>query len=99
VLQDVHWSSGSFGTFVGYTLGNVIGAQLWALIERDLPNLDEQFAAGEFLTLREWLRENVHKTGRTFGTKTLLKGLGIERLDPEPLRASIAAKATELYGA
>ena len=99
VLQDVHWSTGSFGTFVGYTLGNVIGAQLWQLIRRDLPDLNRQFSNGEFLPLREWLRENVHKTGRTYGTKTLLKRLGIDRLDPEPLRASIAAKADELYGA
>jgi carboxypeptidase Taq len=69
------------------------------LIRRDLPDLNRQFSNGEFLPLREWLRENVHKTGRTYGTKTLLKRLGIDRLDPEPLRASIAAKADELYGA
>lgn len=99
VLQDVHWSTGAFGTFVGYTLGNVIGAQLWQLIQRDLPDLDHQFSNGEFLPLREWLRENVHKTGRTYGSKELLKRLGIDQLDPEPLRASIAAKANELYGA
>ncbi|CAN5334878.1 carboxypeptidase M32 [soil metagenome] len=98
VLQDVHWSSGAFGTFVGYTLGNVIGAQLWPLINADLPNLDDQFAAGEFLPLREWLREKIHKHGQTYGTKETLARIGIEALDPEPLRASIAAKAHEIYG-
>ena len=98
VLQDVHWSGGSFGTFVGYTLGNVIGAQLWPLINADLPDLDTQFAVGEFLPLREWLREKIHKHGRTYGTKETLRRVGIEALDPEPLRASIAAKAQEIYG-
>jgi len=39
VLQDVHWSVGSMGPFVGYSLGNVIGAQLWSMIQRDLPGL------------------------------------------------------------
>jgi Zn-dependent M32 family carboxypeptidase len=49
--------------------------------------------------LREWLRTNIHSHGRTYGTKETLAKLGIERLDPEPLRASIAAKAESLYGA
>ncbi|MEM9644031.1 MAG: carboxypeptidase M32, partial [Planctomycetota bacterium] len=30
VLQDVHWSAGLFGYFPTYTLGNLIGAQLFA---------------------------------------------------------------------
>jgi carboxypeptidase Taq len=98
VLQDVHWSGGAFGGFVGYTLGNVIGAQLWPLINADLPDLDAQFAAGEFLPLREWLREKIHKHGRTYGTRETMRRIGIERIDPEPLRASIAAKAQEIYG-
>ncbi len=98
LLQDVHWSGG-FGSFVGYSLGNIIGAQLWELIERDLPELDRQFSAGEFGPLREWLRTNIHSRGSIYGTKETLARLGIDGLDPEPLRASIAAKAESLYGA
>jgi carboxypeptidase Taq len=99
LLQDVHWSHGGFGSFVGYSLGNIIGAQLWQQIERDLPDLDSQFAAGDFSPLREWLRDNIHRHGRTYGTKETLARIGIDGLDPEPLRASIAAKAESLYGA
>ena len=29
VLQDVHWSGGSFGYFATYTLGNVVAAMIW----------------------------------------------------------------------
>ena len=42
VLQDVHWSTGMFGYFPTYTLGNLIAAQLWERINEDLPDLDEQ---------------------------------------------------------
>ena len=98
VLQDVHWSVGAMGTFVGYSLGNVIGAQLWSLIQRDLPGLDAGFAAGDFAPLRGWLRDNIHAHGRCLGTKATLARLGIEALDAEPLQASIAARAHELYG-
>ena len=34
VLQDVHWSSGAFGYFPTYSLGNVIAAQVWDLAAR-----------------------------------------------------------------
>src|SRR6185312_13449288 len=35
VLQDVHWSSGSFGYFPTYTLGNLYSAILWERIAAD----------------------------------------------------------------
>ena len=98
VLQDVHWSSGAVGTFVSYTLGNVIAAQLWQKIAGDLPAIEDQIANGEFGPLREWLRVNIHANGRTWTTRETLAKIGIDRLDPEPLRASIAKKALELYG-
>jgi carboxypeptidase Taq len=98
VLQDVHWSAGAMGTFVSYTLGNVIAAQLWTKIETSLPTINDQIANGEFGPLREWLREHIHAHGQTWTTRETLTRIGIDALDPEPLRASIAAKALELYG-
>src|SRR5207302_575427 len=56
VLQDMHWSGGSFGYFPTYALGNVISGQLWERIRGDLPGLDDQTRAGEFGDLRDWLR-------------------------------------------
>src|SRR5450759_869676 len=40
VLQDIHWSYVGFGVFPGYTLGNLIGAQLMEKIRADIPDLD-----------------------------------------------------------
>ena len=57
VLQDVHWSDGLFGYFPTYALGNLIAGQLWEKVQRDIPDLDAQLAAGEFGGLRDWLRE------------------------------------------
>jgi carboxypeptidase Taq len=48
------------GTFVGYTLDNLIGVQPMEHPRRDLPDL----AAGEFATLVGWLREHGHRHGR-----------------------------------
>ena len=66
VLQDVHWSDSNFGYFPTYALGNVISVQLWERATSDLGDLDREFERGEFGSLREWLREHVHRWGRTF---------------------------------
>src|SRR5262249_24803205 len=55
-LQDGHWSSGQLGYFPTYTLGNVFSAQLFAAASRELGELDEAFAHGNFAELLGWLR-------------------------------------------
>jgi carboxypeptidase Taq len=63
-LQDMHWSFPVLGTFVGYTLGNLIGAQLMERARADLPDLEGQMRAGRFQPLLSWLRETVYCHGR-----------------------------------
>ena len=36
VLQDIHWSGGSWGYFPTYSLGNIIGGMIWYNIRKDL---------------------------------------------------------------
>jgi carboxypeptidase Taq len=92
VLQDVHWAEGLFGYFPTYALGTVLSGQLWARINSELPDVDEQFARGEFGPLTDWLSEHVHRLGRR-----LLPGELVERvtggpLDPEPYLDYVRAK-------
>ena len=47
VLQDIHWSDGSFGYFPTYSLGNMIAGAAVAGA-RGMPDLDEQIERGEF---------------------------------------------------
>ncbi|MBA2247428.1 MAG: carboxypeptidase M32 [Chloroflexia bacterium] len=100
VLQDVHWGSGSFGYFPTYALGNVVAAQLWERIGRDLPDLDGDVAKGEFGPLRDWLGENIHRHGRKFSPNELLERVvGVDQFDPQPLIRYLTAKVEGLYGA
>jgi carboxypeptidase Taq len=84
VLQDVHWSDSNFGYFPSYAIGNVISVQLWERATRELGDLDWEFERGEFGSLREWLREHVHRWGRAFEPPELLERVVGGRLDPEP---------------
>ena len=74
VLQDIHWSAGLIGYFPTYTLGNVYAAQMMSAIERDLPGLPVDMAAGRFGSLLGWLRERVHHHGRLIDPDRLVAG-------------------------
>jgi carboxypeptidase Taq len=96
VLQDVHWSDSNFGYFPTYALGNVIGIQLWERAEEELGDLDPEFERGEFGSLREWLREHVHRWGRTFEPAELLERVVGGPLDAEPYIAYLRGKVEAL---
>ncbi|MBU1692428.1 MAG: carboxypeptidase M32, partial [Verrucomicrobia bacterium] len=73
VLQDVHWSMYDFGCFTTYALGNLYAGQIYQAMRRDLPDLDEQIARGEFLPLREWLRNKIHRHGMRYQAAELIE--------------------------
>jgi len=99
VLQDVHWSGGSIGYFPTYALGNLISAQIWEKITADLPDLNDAFEQGEFGTLRDWLRENLHRHGRKFTPgETLERVVGTWEIAPEPYVRYLREKLSSIYG-
>jgi carboxypeptidase Taq len=95
VLQDVHWSAGLIGYFPTYTLGSLMAAQLWERLADDLPEVDEQLERGEFAPVREWLREHVHRHGRTFTPRELLHRVTGEELRTEPFLRYLRAKLAD----
>jgi carboxypeptidase Taq len=84
VLQDMHWSVGLFGYFPTYQLGNVISVQIWEKASAELGDLDQQFARGEFSSLREWLHEHVYRHGSRYPPRELIRRVTGSDLDPEP---------------
>lgn len=83
VLQDVHWSGGSFGYFPTYALGNLYAAQLFHAAGRQIHNLDLQIAEGNLSFLLEWLRNNIHVHGRRYEpAELIMKATGGE---PKPV--------------
>ena len=97
-LQDIHWSTGLFGSFPTYTIGNVMSAQ-WLEAAR---NQDKEVAPalerGETAPLRRWLQENVYRHGRRYPPDALLKRATGRDLSPEPYLTYLTSKYGELYG-
>ena len=97
VLQDIHWSSGSIGYFSTYSLGNIISCQIWEKALAAMPDLYEQFERGEFMALREWLRENLHRHGRKFTPKETLQKLVGSGISVGPYVRYLQSKLGEIY--
>ena len=98
VLQDVHWSYGAIGYFSTYALGNLVSAQLWEKINKDIKNLDDQIRKGDFSELLGWLREKIHRHGQKFEPQDLVKKVTGSRITPEPYVRYLTKKYSEIYG-
>ena len=80
-------------------LGSIAACQIWDKLKQDMPELEDQFARGEFMPLREWLREHLHRFGRKFTpTETLAKATGSAQLDIRPYVAYLTRKHGSIYG-
>jgi carboxypeptidase Taq len=84
VLQDTHWSGGSFGYFPTYALGNVMSVQIWERALEDLGDVDERFERGEFGDVREWLREHLYELGAKFTPQETIERVTGSRIDAGP---------------
>jgi carboxypeptidase Taq len=97
-LQDLHWSMPVLGGFVGYALGNLIGAQIMDRVRGDLPDLDRQMQDGEFQPLLGWLRETVYSQGRKFTPDELVERVTGKAIGSAAWAAYARRKFGELYG-
>lgn len=90
VLQDVHWSHGSFGYFPTYLLGTMMAAQIFNTAKKqiDVTNLKK---------LREWLRINIHQHGKIYPSNELLKIVTGESLNPKYYLDYLEEKFAKLY--
>jgi carboxypeptidase Taq len=98
VLQDIHWSGGSFGYFPTYCLGNLAAVQIWDAALRADPELPAAIARGDLGRLRAWLQANVHRHGRKFDPDELLRRATGRPVEAGPYVAYLRTKYGELYG-
>jgi carboxypeptidase Taq len=85
VLQDVHWSSGSFGYFPTYTLGNVYAAQFDEVAKRDITNWDDLLRAGDYAPILAWFDEHVYRHGPAYTGRQLVERITGGPVDVAPL--------------
>ena len=97
ILQDIHWSSGDFGYFPSYALGNLYGAQFMHAMKKDVPDIMSRVQSGDLKSVRNWLSNNVHKYGKTYTPSELVKKATGEELNAKYFIDYINNKFSEIY--
>jgi carboxypeptidase Taq len=98
VLQDIHWSAGLVGYFPTYSLGNLYAAQFFAVADRELGGVLQQFGRGEFQPLGQWLRRNIHQAGQRYSAAELVERVTGQPLSHAPLIEHLRNRLGPLYG-
>ena len=99
VLQDVHWYSGAIGgAFQGYTLGNILSAQVYAAACAAHPAIPAEIERGRFTTLHAWLRENLYQHGAKFTADEVVRRATGAPMSLEPYLDYLWNKYRPLYG-
>ena len=98
VLQDVHWYGGLIGgSFQGYTLGNILGAQFFAAALKTHPEIPSEIQHGKFETLHNWLIENIYQHGHKFTANELVQRVTGGPISIQPYIQYLKTKYGELY--
>jgi len=84
VMQDVHWSTGAFGYFPTYALGNVYGAPIMDQAKKEIPGLEERIKTGDLLPLRQWLLKKIHTKGQRLFAEELIRDITGSSLSAKP---------------
>ena len=97
VLQDMHWSDGSFGYFPSYALGNLYGAQFLNKLSEEVPSFYEDIEKGQLKTIHNWLKENIHRHGAVYTPEELIKKVTKEELNAKYFIDYLNKKYSEVY--
>lgn len=97
ILQDVHWSGGSFGYFSSYALGNAIGAQLLNQLKKEM-DFEEALKKGEISKITGWLKDKVHKYGKLKNTNEILLMATGEEFKADYYVDYLTEKFSKVYG-
>jgi carboxypeptidase Taq len=97
VLQDMHWSGGSFGYFPTYAIGTIYAAQLFERFGKDHETMQEELSQGNYDVIRQWLFDHIHRYGRLMTADELIKKTCGEGLNSKVFVAYLKEKYYPLY--
>jgi len=97
VLQDMHWSGGSFGYFPTYAIGTIYASQIYKKLVEVNQNLNDEIEQGIFSNILNWLRENIHRYGRLMTADEIIENACGEGLNSKVFVDYLKDKYYELY--
>eukprot|EP01080_Neovahlkampfia_damariscottae_P000249 gene249-4495_t len=96
VLQDIHWNFGAYGYFPSYLYGQMLAAQIFKTITKEIPNVNENIEKGEFLEIRNWLISKIHQKGSALSLDDLMIDVTGEKLNPKHFLNYLSNKYSDI---
>lgn len=97
VLQDMHWSNGSFGYFPTYTIGTIYASQLFKKLSQEKHNIYADIEQGNFNPILKWLKENIYRYGRLMTAEEIINKTCGEGLNSKVFIEYLKEKYFPLY--
>lgn len=97
ILQDTHWSDGSFGYFPSYLLGTIYDGMYLEAVEKDLGPVDKILADGRIKDITAWLNEKIHRYGSTRTPAEVIENVCGQKVSAEPIIRFFKEKYSRLY--
>jgi carboxypeptidase Taq len=96
ILQDIHWSDGSFGYFPTYSLGSAYAAQIENTLRKDL-DVDYLLSNNQMRVINKWLKDNLHQYGALYSPDKLILKVTGEKFNPKYYIEYLKEKYSKLY--
>ena len=71
VLQDIHWSGGSFGYFPTYALGSAYGAQIYDAMANEI-DVEAAISKNNIQAINDWTKEHIHQYAQSKTPKEIM---------------------------
>lgn len=98
ILQDMHWSDGSFGYFPSYLLGSIYDGMFLDTMREELGDVDQLLRDGKIGEITKWLNEKIHWYGSTRKPKEVISTVCGREVSAEPLIRYFKEKYAVIYG-
>ena len=85
LMQDVHWSEGSFGYFPSYLIGNVYDGMYIEAIENNLGDIDTILKEGRIKEITKYLADNIYTHGSAYNGEEVINRLCGKDISVKPL--------------
>lgn len=85
LMQDIHWSEGSFGYFPSYLLGTIYDGMFLEAIEENLGSIDELLKNGKVKEITKFLTENIYQFGGAYTSQEIIQKVSGKELSVKPI--------------
>lgn len=98
ILQDMHWSDGSFGYFPSYLLGSIYDGMFLEQMEKELGSVDVLLRDNRIGEITRWLNQKIHVYGSMRLSRDVLREVCGKEVTAQPLIRYFKEKYSALYG-